>query len=163
MNMWKKKTLVVDEFEALESKETMHLLSTIINLTFVGLVKDQVRYEMFKDDCDGTLLPTLRKMRTDLQDIIIYIDEALPKINYSELWETVHDVCHFLSMPLDNSWQNYLEELEHLPMSTIHLALLELENYPRTSTLASTVTSIIYHGHFKIHYKAFPYHHAHNA
>ena len=152
LNMWRNKVLVVDEIEAVEREETYHLLTTLFNLAFVGMLKEQVRLELLKEYRYSTIQPNLNKVTPDIKDVFFYFEEAVAEVDYKEVWETVCDVCHFLDIPLDKSWHHYLPELVNLPMSTvIHPALLELENFPRTLSLGSIIGSIIHHGQFKIH------------
>lgn len=160
--MWSKKDLVVDEIEKLEREETSHLLKTIINLTFVTMLREKVKVEVLKEYRHGRNVRPSLDQEIDLKDLIFYDDEGLAAIDWVELWETVCDICYFMNIPLHKSWRNYLPKVKNLTTSVLHQALLEVQNFPTSSPVTSLVSSIIYHGYFKIHGKMYPYC-AHNA
>ena len=148
--------MVIDEVEKMEREETRHLLKTIINLSFVAILKEKVKLEVRKEHCNGNARP-ISDEEVDVKNLIFYFDEGLAAISWEELWETVCDICHFLNIPLDNSWKFYLPQLANLTVPVLHQALLELKNYPESSTVTSIVCSIIHHEHFKIHKKMYTY------
>ena len=74
--MWRNKVLVVDEIEAVEREETYHLLTTLFNLAFVGMLKEQVRLELLKEYRYSTIQPNLNKVTPDIKDVFFYFEEA---------------------------------------------------------------------------------------
>jgi len=154
-NMWIQKHLIVDEVEALDRDEACHQFSVMLNLIFAGLLKDQIKHEMVKN-CQGFVQPS-KHPKMDLETLDRYYDDAVQEMDYQEVWETACDVSHFMNIKLHDSWKSYLPELPKLARTTIHLALIELEKWPRSSPLTCVVSSILYHGHMNLYYQAYPY------
>ena len=149
IEMISNKVLVVDEFEALEKKETCYLLCSIFNLSFVGLLTEQVRRKLCYDF--QTNNHPRENFIVDVEMLKLHYNKVVKEINFTEVWEIACDVCHCINIPLDNSWDEYLSELKDLPLMSTHLSFLAMENLPQSLPVSSRVSSVIYHGHFKIH------------
>jgi hypothetical protein len=125
-------SIQIDEVEISESGFLLHLLSSILQLSYACLCNEALWNSVECEGCEfnwPSQKDHLCLILADEPDDVwfYYFDEAIQRVQSSRVWRLAKEVAFMLEIEIHPSWMSYIPELFKLPRTTVYLTYYQIE------------------------------------